>query len=90
MTDSEGSGGYAQELNESVQMRESRMIYPDSPKVSMDSLSGQKLLVGGGDYSPETKEIALSLWVPEMFSAEKIETLEIGDVIVVEGRECKV
>lgn len=90
LTDSEGSGGYAQELNESVQMRESRMIYPDFPKVSMDSLSGQTLLVGGGDYSPDTKEITLSLWVPEVFSAEKIETLEIGDVIVVEGRECKV
>lgn len=86
----EGSGGYGQALNESAQTRESRMIYPDSPKVSMDSLSGQKLLVGGGDYSPETKEIALSLWVPEMFSTEKIETLEIGDVVVIEGREYRV
>ena len=90
LSTSDGSGGYGQEHQGSVQVKESSIIHPDPPEANMDNLSGQKLLVGNGDYSPETKEITLSLWVPEVFSAEKIETLEIGDVIVVEGRECRV
>ena len=87
LTDSEGSSGYAQELNKSVQTREPSVVTPDPAKVSMDHLAGQKILVGGGNYLPEKQEIALSLWECEAFSAEKIEGLEVGDVVVIGGCE---
>ena len=63
-----------------------KTVEPQPLTLFMDDLADRSVYVTVDDYDPEARVFTVTLYEPETFSREDIESLEVGDGIISDGK----